>query len=165
MKRRHAVRSLPFVLAVALPVWAGEEAPKMSPEEQAMFDDAANFFPGGALGGNPKDGVMLGSDGLLHGVSRSGIADAEGGKAFSISPDGASFSLLASLDPARDLLLDLLASALNAELGPRWTAASKPCSTICARRSAASNPRRKAPPEIPPGTQPLHAHVRLNDET
>lgn len=31
---------------------------------------------------------------------------------------------LASLDPARDLLLDLLAAALNAELGPRWTAAS-----------------------------------------
>jgi hypothetical protein len=47
MKRRHAVRSLPFVLAVALPVWAGEEAPKMSPEEQAMMEA---FRKAGALG-------------------------------------------------------------------------------------------------------------------
>jgi uncharacterized repeat protein (TIGR03803 family) len=54
---------------------------------------------GNALGGNPKDGVMVGSDGLLHGISRSGTFDAEGGKVFSVSPDGASFSMLASLDP------------------------------------------------------------------
>ena len=38
MNRRLAIRCLPLVLAVALPAWAGDAAPKMSPEEQAMME-------------------------------------------------------------------------------------------------------------------------------
>ena len=47
MNRRLAVRLFPLVLAIALPVSASEEAPKPSPEEQAIMEA---FQKAGALG-------------------------------------------------------------------------------------------------------------------
>ncbi|HWT17097.1 MAG TPA: DUF1579 domain-containing protein [Patescibacteria group bacterium] len=38
MNRRLAVHSLPLYLAMALPAWAGDAAPTMPPEAQAMMD-------------------------------------------------------------------------------------------------------------------------------
>lgn len=47
MKRLPVLASIPLALALALPAAAGEEAPKMSPEEQAMMEA---FAKAGAVG-------------------------------------------------------------------------------------------------------------------
>ncbi len=62
-----------------------------------------------------------------------------------------------SMRPHHDYVIVGRRAALDAAL--------KPCSTICARRSAASSARRRNSPATLSQTQPLPAHARVNDET